>query len=207
MPGKILVHLLQGTNETLRWTAARELGKMRYRRGVPFLVKKLQDKKEVNYIREEVAMTLGILGNANTSKLLLQIFLNEGEPEDLRVNCGVGLGLIGNGHVSQSLLRAMESPNIRIRQAAINSLGQFGYPPAALPIMDILQKTEDPDLRLTCIIALGNMRRKAGQIATLLMGLLEKGSDFEEEIKDSLRKLLPNLKREQKEEVARLVNS
>ncbi|WP_372370149.1 HEAT repeat domain-containing protein [Candidatus Uabimicrobium sp. HlEnr_7] len=203
--GKVLVAMLK--DKQVAWSAIRTLGELRYRPSTAFLVEILENKSEPNHVRAETCTTLGILGNPYTAKLLKRIFLDKAENEEIRLNAGLALGVIGDANVSPDLLEVVfYSKNPVIRQAAITTLGKFQYPAAVTPIIDVMNATEDIDLRRACIDALGNVRRKANEIAPTLLEMLEKGDpDIEDNLKASLRNLSSRLTPKLKERVAEMV--
>ncbi|BBM82465.1 HEAT repeat domain-containing protein [Candidatus Uabimicrobium amorphum] len=205
MTGKVLIAMLADPQVT--WVAVNTLGEKRYRQAVPFLVEVLEDKNREDYVRAETCTSLGILGNPFTAKLLKKVFMDTQENEDVRLNAGLALGVIGDANVSPDLLEVVfNSQNPAIRQAAITTLGKFQYPAAITPITDVMNATEDIDLKRACIDALGQMRRKANDVAPTLVNMLEKGDpDLEDNLKASLRNLLSRLKPELQKRVSEMI--
>lgn len=203
--GKVIIAMLGDAQVT--WVAVNTLGEMRYRQAVPFLVEVLEDKQREDYVRAETCTSLGILGNPFTAKLLKKVFMDSQENEDVRLNAGLALGVIGDANVSPDLLEVVfHSKNPAIRQAAITTLGKFQYPAAITPITDVMHAAEDTDLKRACIDALGQMRRKANDVAPTLADMLEKGDpDLEDNLKAALRNLLSRLKPELKKRVSEMI--
>ncbi len=131
---------LRDPAESLRWTAALELGKINDQSAVSPLIETLQTDSSPT-VRGIAANSLGSLGNSLATPALIKIMLDPTETPELRGHAAEALSGIRGEEVIAPLIAALEDEVVDVRFWATFALGQIGDP-RALPALGFLIATD-----------------------------------------------------------------
>ena len=126
----------------------------------PILTKILEDKDDKVEIRWRVSAILAEIDNEGTIGLLIKILEDEEEKERMRWRAAERLGGMKLKEAVPSLIKALRSPSLAIREAAAAALVHLADPSATAPLIEILMG-RDFDSRYYAARILGDLGTKA----------------------------------------------
>lgn len=116
----IVTELVTDDHDSLvRALAISYLGKYRYSKGIPALVKVLHDKEDI--VREALAKALGVLRAEEAVKLLIEV-LEDDSSSMVRRAVAEALGEIGNPEALDGLMKHLEDIEPSVAYAALKAL-------------------------------------------------------------------------------------
>ncbi len=175
---------LNNEDPKIRASCIIALGKTGDRNAAPYLIRILENKNEVEWLRACAAIALSripgeevvqpLIGLLRDESLLisraaisalgeikckpaipyLEEILLDQGKSELQASAAKALGTIGGGEVVPALIKALENANIRVKRNAALALGELRVEKAVLPLISLL-KNEDECLRAIAASSLG----------------------------------------------------
>ncbi|MEL6342669.1 MAG: HEAT repeat domain-containing protein [Myxococcota bacterium] len=127
---------LDGVTPPLQEQVARVLGKLNDRRAVPPLITILEDKEQPPRLREEAARVLGKLGDRSAIDALIAGLNESGSALlNVRAESARSLGMLKASKARKALEEAMEELDDKLRNYAIDAVGELGDPQSVDPLI------------------------------------------------------------------------
>lgn len=158
-----------------RIEALKELGKMgpAAKEAVSAVVPWLKEKGDW---QPDAAFTLGEIGDSSVAKELVSAIdhtVGVGRDRDTRLanrlnqNIARALAKLEAVDAVPELVRLLDSPEPKTRNAVVRAVGTIGGAAAEAPLIEVVKEDDDPAVRNVAIAALGEMRSKTA-IPTLV---------------------------------------
>jgi HEAT repeat protein len=166
-----LLHALQDEDSSVRYSAARALGRLGDASAVPALLQTLQDEQWI--VRYFTAQTLGQLGDASAVPALIQVM--QDEQSNARFFAAQTLGQLGDASAVPALIQTLQDEEMLVRNNAAEALGRLGDARAVPALLQAL-KDEDSSVRTSAAGALGRLG-DARAVPALLKALQDEQSN------------------------------
>lgn len=160
------VALDQTRTVQIRLRAIYSLGSLKDLRGIPILIKALEDP--VAQIRAYAISALTQLNNPEAAQLIVQMLGDT--DKHVRVNAANALGRLGDQQVVEILLEQLASKDAAVRDNASEALGLLQDARAIQPLIGVIRDDQNLSVRRSAVQALGRIDHKES-IPTLIAAL------------------------------------
>ena len=153
---RALIEKLEDDNEILRWSAARDLGRLRARSAVAGLVRTLKDPSAS--VRDEAAEALGLIADRRAVGPLIES--TQDEDRNVRSSAVRALAGFDDRRAFEAILAGSSDPDFRVRLAAAEALAEEAPDRAVEPLIALLRDDSDV-VRLVAVFGLAKLRASA----------------------------------------------